>query len=322
MQDGHAGFQVWRLDVGDQSHREAGDQPLLQLRDLVWGAIGSDHDLATRLMEGIEGVEKLFLGVLLALDELDVIHQDQVGGAVAVAKGLHAVLADRLNQVIGEGFAAHVEHPRLRVYFQPVVADRLHQVGFAQPHPAAEKEGVEFPPGRFRHRQGGGVGHAAVGPHHKAVEHVAGVQPRSHLAGRLTGGFGLRWLAGNGLGGAIARAGAGWGDQHVLVAGRTHQHLHPPAGDLAGDSLDRAEIVLAQPAAGEVVGGFQPQLVCTEAPAPGWADPGLEGGFAEVGLEGLLNLVPQLISLLHRLLHLSLPLVKTESTRGSAAGPS
>jgi uncharacterized protein YkvS len=37
-------------------------------------------------------VEKLFLGVLLALNELDIIHKDYVGSTIFIAEGLHAIL--------------------------------------------------------------------------------------------------------------------------------------------------------------------------------------------------------------------------------------
>ena len=66
--------------------------------------------VAAGLVQGVEGVEKLFLGVFLALDELDVVDEDQIGDAVAVAEGLHAVLADGLDQVVGEGFGGNITH--------------------------------------------------------------------------------------------------------------------------------------------------------------------------------------------------------------------
>ena len=80
------------------------------------------------------------------------------------------------------------------------MADCLHQVGFAQANAAAEKQGVELPARGFGHRQGGGMGHAAVRAHHEAVEHVAGVKAGSQLARRFAGGGGA-------VGGAIGPVG-------------------------------------------------------------------------------------------------------------------
>ena len=102
MQDRHACFQIGRLNVGDQPHGETRDQAFLQPLNLAGGPVAGDHDLAARFMQGVEGVEELLLGVFLALDELDVIHHDQIRGAVAIAEGLHAVFANRQDQVIGE----------------------------------------------------------------------------------------------------------------------------------------------------------------------------------------------------------------------------
>ena len=240
MQDRHAGFQVRNLDIGDQAHREAGDQPLLQPGDLAGGPIGGNHDLAARLMQGVEGVEKLLLGVFLALNELNVVHQDQVGGAVAVAEGLHAVLADRLNQVVGEGFGAHIKHPRVGVDLQPVVADRLHQVGFAQPHATAEEQGVELPSWCLSYGESRSVGHAAVGPHHEAVEHVAGVEAWSQLPGRFARCPRRRITTGQGHRSHGRLRTTGGGSNHVITAGCGNPNLNRAAGDLTGNRLDRA----------------------------------------------------------------------------------
>ena len=54
-------------------------------------------------MQGIKGMEEFFLGIFFSFNELDIIDQNQVRGPIAVAKGLHAIFANRLNQVIGEG---------------------------------------------------------------------------------------------------------------------------------------------------------------------------------------------------------------------------
>ena len=48
-------------------------------------------------MQSIKGVEKLFLGILLTFNKLDIIHQNHVCGTISIAKSLHTILADSLN---------------------------------------------------------------------------------------------------------------------------------------------------------------------------------------------------------------------------------
>jgi hypothetical protein len=57
-----------------------------------------------------------------------------------------------------------------------------------------------------------------------------------------------------------------------------------------------------QPVDGEAVGRLKQQFTAAELPTPRWADPRLEGGFAQAGLQFLLDLIPQLFPTLpHRL---------------------
>ena len=51
------------------------DETVLQLGHLVGGPVGGQDDLLAGLVEGIEGVEELLLGLLAAGDELDIVHE-------------------------------------------------------------------------------------------------------------------------------------------------------------------------------------------------------------------------------------------------------
>ena len=102
MEDGHAGFQVGGLDISHQTHGKAGDEPLLDTTDPAGRAITGQHHLAARLMQPVERVKKLLLCVLLALNELDIVHQDQVCLPVALPEALHPVFADGRDHLVGE----------------------------------------------------------------------------------------------------------------------------------------------------------------------------------------------------------------------------
>ena len=60
------GFEIGRLDVGDQSPLEAAAQAVFDLGELLGRAVAGDDDLLHRLVQRVEGVEELFLGALLA----------------------------------------------------------------------------------------------------------------------------------------------------------------------------------------------------------------------------------------------------------------
>ncbi|CAI8356132.1 MAG: Uncharacterised protein [Cyanobium sp. ARS6] len=142
-------------------------------------------------MQRVEGVEELFLGVFLTFDELNVVHKDEIGGPVAVTEGLHAVLADGTDQIVGEGLGGDVEHLGVWIDLKAVMADGLHEMGFAEAHPSADEQRIEFSARGLSHSECSGMGHAAVGPHNEAIEHVTHVQPRQ-TTGRPCGWGGWR----------------------------------------------------------------------------------------------------------------------------------
>src|SRR5213594_3783725 len=72
-QDSYLCFDIWGLDIGDQSPFETRVETLFDFRDLTRRTIRREHDLLLRVIERIERVKELFLRPLLAGDELDVI---------------------------------------------------------------------------------------------------------------------------------------------------------------------------------------------------------------------------------------------------------
>ena len=82
-QDRQAGGELGRLDVGDEAGLEALAQPVLQRLEVCGRSIGGEHDLAPAVVQGVEGVEELLLGLGLALEELDVVDEQHVDVAEA-----------------------------------------------------------------------------------------------------------------------------------------------------------------------------------------------------------------------------------------------
>ena len=70
------------------------------------------HDLLLRVVERVEGVEELLLGRVLAGDELDVVHQEHVELAVAPLELVHALEAQRVDELVQEALGREVQDVR------------------------------------------------------------------------------------------------------------------------------------------------------------------------------------------------------------------
>ena len=91
-----------RLDLNRQAPLEAIAQALGEGRELAGDAIGGEDELAAALIESVEGVEELLLGVLLALEELDVVDEQHVDVPVAALEALGAGRAQGADELVGE----------------------------------------------------------------------------------------------------------------------------------------------------------------------------------------------------------------------------
>ncbi len=104
LQNGDLGFEIGRLNVGDQSPLKTRAQAVFNLGQFLRRTVGCDHDLLHALVQSIEGMEELFLRALFLRDELDVVDQQHVDGAEAIAEAGHAIVAQRGDHFVGEFF--------------------------------------------------------------------------------------------------------------------------------------------------------------------------------------------------------------------------
>ena len=82
-QDRDAGLEVGRLHVGDQAPLEARPHPVFEAGEVLRRDVAGDDDLLVVVVQRIEGVEERLLRAVLALQELDVVDQQDVDLAVA-----------------------------------------------------------------------------------------------------------------------------------------------------------------------------------------------------------------------------------------------
>ena len=145
--------------------------------------VGGEDELAAPLVEGVEGVEELLFGVRLALEELDVVDQQDVEVAVAVLEGLGALRPQRVDELVGERLGGRVADAEPGRVGAEVVGDRDQQVGLAEPGRAVEEERVVGLRGGLGDGQRGGVGEAVAVADHEALEGVARVEVSAALLG-------------------------------------------------------------------------------------------------------------------------------------------
>ena len=101
-QDRHARGEVGWRDVGDEAGLEALAQAVLERGEVGGQAVGGEDELAAGLVQRVEGVEELLLGLRLALEELDVVDEQDVGVAEARLEALDVARLQRRDELVRE----------------------------------------------------------------------------------------------------------------------------------------------------------------------------------------------------------------------------
>ena len=136
-------------------------------------------------------MEELLEGLLLAAQELDVVHQEDVDVAVAAFEVVHLALRDGRDEIRDELLGGDVLDVHRPVQGPGVVADGVQQVRLAQPRAAVDEQRVVSAAGAVgggvagllgdleRGREGEAVGIA----HDVVVEGIAGIEVRAPVEG-------------------------------------------------------------------------------------------------------------------------------------------
>ncbi len=109
------------MQIGDHAAAEPRAQPVFQAREIGGRLVGRDHDLLAGIDQRIEGMEELFLRVVLADQELQVVDHQHVDAAQVVLELDRGLVADRGDEVVHEFFGRHVgDRNGLRAGASPV----------------------------------------------------------------------------------------------------------------------------------------------------------------------------------------------------------
>ena len=189
-EDGDAGLEVGRLDVGDQAPLEPRAHAILEVRQLLGRQVGGDDDLLVGVVESVEGVEELFLRLDFSAQELDVVDEQDVDVAVAALEAGRLVVADAVDELVGELLRADVPDARALVEGAGVVADRVQQVGLAQSGAAVDEQRVVGAGRLLGDGDGRGVREAVARADDEGLEGVLVVEPAVLAAGAGRAGAG------------------------------------------------------------------------------------------------------------------------------------
>ena len=76
-------------------------------------------------------MKKLFLGTFFSRHELDIINQQHINVAIALAKTLRPIVTNRIDQFVHELFGRDVAKVQVRIAILDRVTAGMHQVSFA-----------------------------------------------------------------------------------------------------------------------------------------------------------------------------------------------
>ena len=176
-QDGDPVLKVRLADVGHHPPLEPAHETGFEARNLLGRTVRGQDDLLVAFVECVKGMEELFLRHLLAFQEMDVVHQEEVHvGAVSAPELRHGAAVDDLDDFVDELLRAHVEHPGVRLPLADGMGDRLHQVGLAESRGAVDEERVVGLAGRFGRGVGRGRGQLVGLADDERVEGIALVE--------------------------------------------------------------------------------------------------------------------------------------------------
>ena len=227
-------------------------------------------------------MEELFLRALLARDELDVVDQQEVDGPIAGAELGGPVVADRVDELVGEALGREVgdrhpgEEPRA------LVADGVEEMGLAEADPAVDEERVVGARGQLRHRLARGLRELVRGADDEGVECIARVEPLGD--GRKPAGD-------------VGGCAAGRRRRRALRRGLVHDDgdARVAAETLLRSVLERVEVVLDEPVARKGVRRPDAESVALDGQEPARANPRIEDGVREFAGEGLEKPTPKAI---------------------------
>ena len=139
------GLELRRLDIGDEAPLEAAPRAVFNRCNRLRRPVGRDDDLPAPSVQVVERVEEFFLELFRALEELDVVDQENVDLAVSTLERRHSLRAHRIHELVHHRFRRNVTHAFTRKQRANMVPNCVKEVGLSETGRAVDEQRVVRP---------------------------------------------------------------------------------------------------------------------------------------------------------------------------------
>src|SRR5437762_9085672 len=92
--------------------------------------------------KSVERVKEFLLRSLLTSEKLDVVNQEKISLAIALPEFDQITMLDRVDEFVDEQLTRDVEHLHVFPFGPNELADRLHEMRFAETNTAVNEQGI------------------------------------------------------------------------------------------------------------------------------------------------------------------------------------
>ena len=253
---GSLGFQdfdpcsiIGATDGWGEAGLEFGGQGGAGLGELVGGAVASQEDLFTVVVEVVGQAVELFLRGGIHGQDLHVVQEEDIGGTVLAAEAVIGALFVGLGEFCDELFGRAVQNVEVGVEPVGFLGVGVEEVGLAEARPAVDADGVGHGSWLLCRGLAGEMGRLVT----RAGDEGFESEGRVKLAeGLLYGGEAGRICA---VGGFLCLY------PDIFPGDVFHCHQHGSVGKPLDDLLDELDVVVLDPDGGEGIVGLEGQAV-------------------------------------------------------------
>jgi hypothetical protein len=152
VENGEAHFDIRRLQIGDQTPFEAGNEAMFEILDLAGRTVAGQDDLLMALVQGVEGVKEFFLDTLFAREKLDIIDQKHISLTILFAELNELIVLDAINVFVRKLFRRKISDPGTFLVCRDMMANGVEQMRFAKTDTAVKEKRIVGFAGRLSNR--------------------------------------------------------------------------------------------------------------------------------------------------------------------------
>ena len=136
------------MQISHHAAAKARAQPVFNAGKIGRRFVGGNHNLLAGIHQRIECMEELFLRIVLADQELQIIHHQHINGPQRFLEFHGGLAAQCCDEAIHEFFRAHIGNLARRVLFTDGPGNGMHQMRLAKPDTAIQEQWIKARHGR------------------------------------------------------------------------------------------------------------------------------------------------------------------------------